>query len=62
MAEPAVSYALLLALRGLGKAGGVLCLVVGAAGRRRSRALSTSAERGLVGAGIVLCLVLDVAK
>ena len=48
--------------RGLGGAGGVLCLVVGAAGPRRSRASSTPAERELVGAGIVLCLILGLAK
>ena len=47
---------------GLGGAGGVLCLVVGVAGPRRSRASSTPAEWGLVGAGIVLCLVLGLAK
>ena len=52
----------LLVGRGLGGAGGVLCLVVGAAGPRRSRASLTPAERGLVGAGIVLCLVLSLAK
>ena len=44
------------AVRGIGGAGGVLCLVVGAAGLRRSRASSTPAERGLIGAGIVLGL------
>ena len=47
---------------GLGGAGGVLCLVVGTAGPRRSRASSTPAERGLVRSGIVLCLVLSLAK
>ena len=57
-----MSSASLLAGRGLGGAGGVLCLVVGAAGPRRSRASSTPAEQGLVGAGIVLCLVLGLAK
>ena len=60
--EPAMSSASLLAGRGLSGAGGVLCLVVGAAGPRRSRASSTPAERGLVGADIVLCLVLGLAK
>ena len=57
-----MSSASLLAERGLGGAGGVLCIVVGAAGPRRSRASSTPAGRGLVGAGIVLCLVLGLAK
>ena len=47
---------------GLGGAGGVLCLVVGATGPRRSRASSMPAERGLIGAGIVLCLILGLAK
>ena len=47
---------------GLGGAGGVLYLIVCAAGPRRSRASSTPAERGLVGAGIVLCLVLSLTK
>ena len=61
-AEPAMSSASLLAGRGLGGAGGVLCLVVGAAGPRRSRASSTPAEQGLVGAGILLYLVLGLAK
>ena len=61
-AELAMSSASLLAGRGLGGAGGVLCLVVGAVGPRRSRASSTPAERGLVGAGIVLCLVLGLTK
>ena len=57
-----MSSASLLAGRGLGGAGGVLCLVVGAAGPRRSTASSMPAERGLVGADIVLCLILGLAK
>ena len=61
-AEPAMSSASLLVGRGLGGAGGVLCLVVGAAGPRRSRASPTPMERALVGAGIILCLVLGLAK
>ena len=57
-AEPAMSSASLLVGRGLGGAGGVLCLVVGAAGPRRSRRCPlprcwhrvASAEQGLVDA------------
>ena len=57
-----MSSASLLAGWGLGGAGGVLCLIVGAAGPRRSRASSTPAERGLFGAGGVLCLVVGAAR
>ena len=61
-AERAKSSPSLTAGWGLGGAGGVLCLIVGTAGPRLSRASSMRAERGLIRAGIVLCLVLGLAK